>query len=113
MKFNRINQDDLYMVIDEIEVSIHSLKEKRPETRILSKAQTPPHEAELRRWRHLGAAHMGTTHQAFFNTAKGNIAFEIGAQVLGEWRLNKLENGLAIFTHPQGRSLTLKTASGE
>ena len=107
------DQDELFLTIEEIEVSIHSLKERKPEKRVFSKPQAPSHETELRRWRYLGAAQMGNTHQAFFNTGKNNIAFEKGAQVLGDWRLSNIENGMAIFTHPQGKSLVLKAYSSE
>ena len=107
------DQDDLYAAIDEIEVSIHSLLNKKPESRLSSKPKLPSHEAELRRWRYLGAAQMGGSHQAFFNTGKSKIAFEKGGQVLGEWRLSDIENGSAIFSHPEGKFLVLKAFSIE
>ena len=107
------DQDDLYAAIDEIEVSIHSLINKKPESRVSSKPKTPSYEAELRRWRYLGAAQMGGSHQAFFNTGKSNIAFEKGGQALGEWRLSSIENGSAIFSHPEGKFLILKALSNE
>jgi hypothetical protein len=106
-------QNDLYAVIDEIEVSIHSLINKKPESKTFSKPKGPSHEAELRRWRYLGAAQMGGSHQAFFNTGKNNIAFEKGGQVLGEWRLSSIENGSAIFSHLEGKFLVLKAFSNE
>ena len=107
------DQDDLYSAIDEIEVSIHLLMNKKPESRVSSKPKPPSYEAELRRWRYLGAAQMGGSHQAFFNTGKSNIAFEKGDQVLGEWRLSSIENGSAIFSHPEGKFLVLKAFSNE
>ncbi|MBU3581231.1 hypothetical protein ICN19_04260 [Polynucleobacter sp. AP-Capit-er-40B-B4] len=107
------DQDDLYAAIDEIEVSIHSLMNKKPESRVSSKPKTPSYEAELRRWRYLGAAQMGGSHQAFFNTGKSNIAFEKGGQALGEWRLSSIENDSAIFSHPEGKFLVLKAFSNE
>ena len=107
------DQDDLYAAIDEIEVSIHSLMNKKPETRPSSKPKVPSYESELRRWRYLGTAQMGGSHQAFFSTGKNNIAFEKGAQVLGEWRLSGVENGSAIMSHPEGKSLVLKAFSTE
>ena len=106
-------QDDLYIAIEEIEVSIHSLSNKKPETRVIGKPQAPSYEAELRRWRYLGAARMGNSHQAFFNTGKDNVAFEKGGQILGDWRLSNIENKMATFTHPIGKSLILKVSSGE
>lgn len=107
------DQDDLYAAIKEIEVSIHSLIDKKPESKIFSKPKGASHEAELRRWRYLGAAQMGGSHQAFFNTGKSSIAFEKGGRVLGEWRLSNIENGSAIFSHPEGKSLALKAFSNE
>ena len=107
------DQDDLYSAIDEIEVSIHLLMNKKPESRVSSRPKPPSYEAELRRWRYLGAAQMGGSHQAFFNTGKSNIAFEKGDQVLGEWRLSSIENGSAIFSHPEGKFLVLKAFSNE
>ena len=107
------DQDDLYAAIDEIEVSIHSLMNKKPESRVSSKPKTPSYEAELRRWRYLGAVQMGGSHQAFFNNGKSNITFEKGGQVLGEWRLSSIENGSAIFSHPEGKFLVLKAFSNE
>jgi hypothetical protein len=107
------NQDDLYAEMDEIDVSIHLLMNKKPESRISSKPKTPSYEAELRRWRYLGATQMGSSHQAFFNTGKSNIAFEKGGQVLGEWRLSSIENDSAILSHPEGKFLMLKAFSSE
>ena len=107
------DQDDLYDAIDEIEVSIHSLIHKKSENRVSSKPRPTSYETELRRWRYLGEAQMGGSHQAFFNTGKSNIAFEKGGQVLGEWRLSSIENGSAIFSHPEGKYLVLKAFSNE
>lgn len=107
------DQEDIYLGIEEIEVSIHSLINKRPESRAPSKPKAPSHETELRRWRYLGSAQMGGSHQAFFNTGKSNIAFEKGVQVLGEWRLSNIENGSVMLSHPEGKSLVLKALSSE
>ena len=107
------DQDNLYLLIDELEVSIHSLKDKRPETRIFSKPLTIPHEAELRRWRFLGVAQMGDSHQAFFDTGKGKITSTKGAQILGDWRLSNIEKDLATLTHSQGKTLVIKASKGQ
>jgi hypothetical protein len=107
------DQDDLYSAIDEIEVSIHSLKYKKPEARVSSKPQTATHETELRRWRYLGASQMGALHQAYFHTGESHISLEKGAQVLGDWRLSNIEKGLATLTHPNGKSLVMKTSKAE
>ena len=107
------DQDDLYSAIEEIEVSIHSLKDKKPEIRAFNKPQAPNHESELRRWRYLGTSQMGTSHQAYFHSGKNHLAFEKGSQVLGDWRLSNIEKELATFTHPLGKSLVLKASKSE
>jgi cell division protein FtsB len=107
------DQDDLYLAIDNIEVSIHSLKDKKPEIRVFNKPQVPNHESELRRWRYLGKSQMGNSHQAYFHSGKNHLVFEKGAQVLGDWRLSIIEKELATFTNPLGKSLTLKASKSE
>jgi hypothetical protein len=107
------DQEDLYSAMDEIEVSVHSLKYKKPETRVSSKPQAPPHETELRRWRYLGTSQMGASHQAYFHTGKSHVALEKGDLVLGDWRLSNIEKGLATLTHPQGKSLVMKASKAE
>ena len=107
------DQDELYIAIDEIEVSIHSLKERKAETRAVSKPQAPTHESELQRWRYLGTSQMGNIQQAYFHTGKSHLAYEKGAQVLGEWRLSNIEKGLVTLTHPQGKSVVLRASKSE
>ena len=107
------DQDDLYSAIEEIEVSVHSLKDRKPEIRVLNKPQAPNHESELRRWRYLGTSQMGASHQAYFHSGKNHLVFEKGAQVLGDWRLSNIEKEFATFTHPHGKSLVLKVSKGE
>jgi hypothetical protein len=107
------DQDDLYSAIDEIEVSIHLLKDKKPETRAASKPQAPPHELELRRWRYLGSSQMGPSHKAYFHTGKSHLVFARGAQVLGDWRLGNIEKELVTLTHPQGKSIVMKASKPE
>ena len=107
------DQDDLYALIDELEVSIHLLKDKKPETRTVSKPQAPPHELELRRWRYLGSSQMGPSHKAYFHTGKSHLVFARGAQVLGDWRLSNIEKELVTLAHPQGKSIVLKASKPE
>jgi len=107
------DQDDLYSAIEEIEVSIHSLKDKKSEIRVFNRPQAPSHESELRRWRYLGTSQMGASHQAYFHSGKNHLVFEKGAQVLGEWRLSNIGKELATFTHPHGKSLALKASKNE
>lgn len=107
------DQDDLYLAIDEIEVSIHSLNEKKPEIRVFGKPQAPNHESELRRWRYLGTSQMGASHRAYFHTGKSHLAFDKGVQVLGEWRLSNIEKDLVTLTEPKGKSLVLRASKSE
>jgi hypothetical protein len=106
-------QDDLYLAIDEIEVSIHSLLDKKPEVRVFSKPNTPSYESELRRWRYLGSSQMGASYQAYFHAGKSHVVFEKGAQVLGDWRLGNIEKDLVTLTNSQGKSLVLKVSKSE
>lgn len=106
-------QDSLYEEIDILEVSVHSLKQKKDQNKIAYKPQTIPYEPEIRRWRYLGNSQMGDSHRALFQTTNGNLAFEKGASVLGDWRLSQLEKDAATLTHPQGKSLILKAFKSE
>ena len=107
------DQDDLYLAIDEIEVSIHSLKDKKVEVRAFSKPNTPSYESEIRRWRYLGSSQMGASSKAYFHAGKSHLVFEKGAQVLGDWRLGNIEKGLVTLTNPHGKSLVLKVSKSE
>ena len=106
-------QEDLYDAIDEIEVSIHSIKIKSTIPPPQSKQVLLPHEAELRRWRYLGLTRMGLVEQAFFHTGKSVIMLPKEALVLGEWRLSQALKEAAIFTHFKGKSITLKSTKSE
>ena len=106
-------QDDLYEVIDSIEVSIHSLIQNKPTKPVFAKPQVHPHETELRRWRYLGTSEMGGSRQAFFHTGKGNVMIQKGMLVLGDWRLTQLEKDLATLTHSQGKTLVIKSSKTE
>ena len=104
---------DLYEVIDEIEVSIHSLNMKPPTQAPQTKPAAIPHEADLRRWRYLGLTRMGASEQAFFHTGKSTRMVVKQDLTLGEWRLTQAEKELAILTHPKGKSITFKSTQSE
>ncbi len=106
-------QDDLYEALDLIEVSVHSLKEKKPITQASAKPQARPHELELRKWRYLGTSQMGGSQQAFFHNGKSNVMLQKGMVVLGDWRLTHLEKDFATLTHAQGKTLVLKPSKSE
>ena len=107
------DQEDIYKEIDLLEVSIHSLKENKVVKKQIFKPHAIPHEAELGRWRYLGHSQMGDSHRGFFDSGKGISTFEKGAPVLGDWRLNHIAKDAATLTHPQGKSLTLKSSKSE
>ena len=107
------DQDDLYLAIDEIEVSIHSLSDRKPEVKVFNRPHISTHESELRRWRYLGASEMGTSHQAYFHTGKSHHSFEKGSQVLGDWRLSNIEKELVTLNNSQGKSLVLRALKSE
>jgi len=106
-------REDLYEIIDEIEVSIHSNEIKPSIQAAQSKPAAIPHEAELRRWRYLGSTRMGATEQAVFHTGKSTKMVSKGNLALGEWRLTQAEKELTILTHPKGKSITLKSTNSE
>jgi hypothetical protein len=109
----QMEQDDLYETIDLIEVSVHSLIENKPVLKVTAKPQALPHEAELRRWRYLGASQMGGSHQAFFDSGQGTVKIQKGMPVLGDWRLTHLEKDLATISHSKGKTLNLKPSKTE
>ncbi len=109
----QIEQDELYETIDLIEVSIHSLIENKSIHKVTAKPQALPHEAELRRWRYLGASQMGGSHQAFFHSGHGTVMFQKGMLVLGDWRLTHLDKDLATLSHSKGKTLNLKPSKTE
>lgn len=106
-------REDLYEVIDEIEVSIHSLGIKPAIQAPQSKPAVIPYEADLRRWRYLGITRMGAAEQAFFHTGKSTRMVIKQDLTLGEWRLTQAEKELAILTHPKGKSITFKSTQSE
>jgi hypothetical protein len=106
-------REDLYKAIDEIEVSVHSLKIKPPIQAPQNKPVPIPEEADLRRWRYLGIARIGIKEQAFFHTGKSTTMVLKGAIALGEWRLTQVSKELAILTHPKGKSIPFKTTQSE
>ena len=109
----QMGHDDLYETIDSIEVSIHSLRENKSIHQVAAKPQALAHEAELRRWRYLGASHLGGSHQAFFHSGQSTVIFQKGMLVLGDWRLTHLEKDLATLTHSKGKTLNLKPSKTE
>jgi len=106
-------QDELYAAIENIEVSIHSLRQNKPIRKTASKPQALPHEAELRRWRYLGVSQMGGSQQAFFHNGKTQVMLQKGVAALGDWRLMNLEKDFATLTHAEGKTLTLKPSKTE
>lgn len=108
-----LEQENLYDILDEIEVSIHSIEIKPTILQPQSKQVLLPYEAELRRWRYLGLTRMGPIEQAFFHTGKSVIMLPKEALALGEWRLSQALKEAAILAHSKGKLITLKSAKSE
>jgi hypothetical protein len=108
-----LDKEGLYDALDEIEVSVHSMKSKTPVSPPNSKPAAIPHESELRRWRYLGLTRMGTIEQAFFHTGKAILMLPKDGLALGDWRLSQAQKEAAILTHPKGKLITLKPAQSE
>jgi hypothetical protein len=106
-------QEDVYDILDEVEVSIHSLKSKTPLSPSHSKPVAIPYEAELRHWRYLGLTRMGAVEQAFFHTGKTIIMLPKDGLALGEWRLTQAQKEMAILSHSKGKLITLKSTKSE
>lgn len=107
------DQDELYDVLDELEVSIHSKSISDPVTKTIKTAVHLPFEADLLRWRYLGVTRIGAIEQAFFYSGKGTVMFKKEDLILGEWRLSQAQKEAAILTHPKGKSITLKSSKTE
>jgi len=112
---NELNEEveALYEEMDKIEVSIHSLKEIKPNIKVFAKPMALPHEQEIRRWRYLGSSQIGGVQQALFHIGKSHSLFAKEALVLGEWRLSHFEKDAAILSHPQGKTIVLKPVKSE
>ena len=107
------DQDELYTIMDEIEVSIHSKLVSATPKKVFKAPAPHPHEAELRHWRYLGITRIGVVEQAFFHTGNKTVMFKKEDLVLGEWRLSQVQKEAAIVTHPKGKSITLKSSQSE
>jgi hypothetical protein len=112
---NELNEEveTLYEEIDKIEVSIHSLKEIKPNIKTFAKPAAHPHEQEIRRWRYLGSSQIGGVQQALFHSGKSTVLFAKDGVVLGEWRLSQIEKDAAVLSHPQGKTIVLKPVKSE
>ena len=100
--------DDLYLAIDEIEVSVHSLNKSKGSASALPKAKIASDELLLQSWRFLGSAEIGGTHQALFNNGKTNLFINKGDFILGSWRLQDIKKDEALLMNSEGKLLTLK-----
>jgi hypothetical protein len=107
------SEDAIYEAIDLIEVSVHSYEKNRGYTTAKTKLPSTPFESELRRWRYLGISQIGGSYRGFFHNGKTTLMVEMGALLLGEWRLSNADKEVATATHPLGKSLVLKAAISE
>jgi hypothetical protein len=107
------DQEELYSILDEIEVSIHSKLISATSQKVIRAPAAYPDETELLRWRYLGITRIGMIEQAFFQTGKKTMMVKKEGLVLGEWRLSQAQKEAAILTHPKGKSITLKSSQSE
>ena len=105
--------DILYEEMDKIEVSIHSLKDIKSNSKVYIRPMPNPHEQEIRRWRYLGSSQIGSVQRGLFHIGKSHAQFAKDELVLGEWRLSHIEKDAAILSHPQGKTIVLKTVKSE
>jgi hypothetical protein len=106
-------EDSLYESIDSLEVSIHLLVNNKVENSPKPQAPRLPFEEEVRHWRYLGSSHIGHSQRAFFHNGKASVMLELGASLLGDWRLSDANKDRATITHPKGKSLVLKASKKE
>jgi hypothetical protein len=106
-------EDSLYESIEELQVSIHLLVNNKVEKSPKPQSPRLPFEEEVRHWRYLGSSHIGRSHRAFFHNGKASVMLELGASLLGDWRLSDANKDRATITHPKGKSLMLKASKAE
>lgn len=108
-----LDQEELYETIDKLEVNVHSKEVSVPIPKQIKQALPYPHEAELLRWHYLGLSRTGEIEQAFFHTGKKTIILKKEGVAVGDWQLRQIDTDSVIFTHPKGKSLTLKTSKNK
>jgi len=108
-----VENDELYELMEEIEVSIHSKNVSTPITAVVTKPQAPSEESELRRWRYLGSSQAKGSRYAFFQTSKGVVMHEQGLPVLGDWHLSGIEQDHVTLSHPKTKPLILRATRSE
>jgi hypothetical protein len=105
-----LDQEELYEIIDELEVSVHSKIITSTIPKPSKQAIAYPHEAELLRWRYLGLSRTRAIEQAFFHTGDKAVMLSEKEIAIGDWQLSQIDTDAVIFTHPKGKSLTLRTS---
>lgn len=100
--------DELYSVIDELEVSIHSLKKSKGTAVPAPKAQSTLDELALQSWHYLGSAEITGIHQALLHNGKSTLFIKQGDLVLGSWRLQDIKKDGVLLANSEGKLLALK-----
>jgi len=100
--------DELYSIIDELEVSIHSLKKSKGTAFPAPKAQSTLDELALQSWHYLGSAEITGIHQALLHNGKSTLFIKQGDLVLGSWRLQDINKDGVILVNSEGKLLALK-----
>ena len=100
--------DELYSVLDELEVSIHSLKKLKGSVGPAPKGKAALDELALQSWHFLGSAEIGGIHQALFHTGKANLFINKGDLVWGSWRLQEIKKEEVLLMNSEGKLFALK-----
>jgi len=108
-----LDQEELYEIIDELEVNVHSKIITSPMPKPIKQAIAYPDEAELLRWRYLGLSRTRAIEQAFFHAGEKAVMLSKGEIAIGDWQLRQIDTDAVIFTHPKGKSLTLRTSKNK
>ncbi|SNX28885.1 hypothetical protein SAMN06295945_1244 [Polynucleobacter meluiroseus] len=108
-----LDQEELFLTMDEIEVSIHSKLAPKESSKVNKAPVLLPFEQEVLRWRYLGLTQIGGVEQVFFHTGKQALSIKRGEFALGEWRLSHIQKESVILTHAKGKAITLKSAKRE
>jgi hypothetical protein len=100
--------DELYSVIDELEVSIHSLKKLKGSIAPVPRGKVALDELALQPWQFLGSAEIGGIQQALLHNGKTNLFINKGDLVWGSWRLQEIKKDEVLLVNSEGKLFALK-----
>jgi len=100
--------DELYSVIDELEVSIHSLNKLKGSVAPAPRGKVALDELALQPWQFLGSAEIGGIQQALLHNGKTNLFINKGDLVWGSWRLQEIKKDEVLLVNSEGKLFALK-----